>query len=1332
MDSENRVRIVFPAPVEAQYIRIIPKAWKNNIAIKFDVLGCSDTDESASQSSTKEHRSQSALSVIRNIVENLSDEHKENYGLTLSKLQLLLNSEKNEASDLNLNKASLNEELNSMLHEGVFSKEQLEDIRKTLALPSQESSHDVFSLLGTELSLYNNLLKSDKDASEIQNLLNLQEIVIEEKLEDLMIQGLVTELDADKLHKYLENSKQSFKKVQKQMTLKKIKDQLPSGQQKIASDLVEFEHLIFEKEDIHQLQEKKDDIINKLQKLKSEGLMSNDKMQNILDKMNNMISEKVRDSSEKEVAAMKENLDTYTKEIVNQFLKTTDKILYTDKINIEEKRKLINEEQYLLLNKLDADLKQGKISVEQWINSKKQIMALTNNALVDVEFNNLGHLSQKLSKLKGLAFSSNMPLNDKISLIGEEKQKVLEEILQMNLNGEITKTEKENLIQGLNAISEVVTVQNNHNKLENIMDNIMENEELSFGESAELGSEVSKYLQLLHSDEKSKSQKLLSQKTHILKKLNQLNGQDLMSNADMEEISQSLFSMTDDLSILTLDRNAGVSKNSFNNAAEVRQVIRNQEENILMMKTDNLFSNIENLGHKSEVKEIKDDFRELILTNDKAEQIHKAQKINKKLDRLVADGSLSQADREAIVDKISLEVFNNKEDQFIFDKLHKNIHSIVKFDEDDDEYMKIYNGLLALGPHLMTDDYENNKDSISHELFQMEMQGLISSNQSNEIKNVIKNNISKEVKKRKEITELNLPENIRNEFENFEKLSKLEYSDDHLEFLNEKKIDLFQKLIQQKQIGKLSPANLDIMSGKLDSLITDYKSKKSKHGHLDQDLKKAFSDETLDVLMDEDLMLATALISTNDTLKRDKFKKMFIDNIDKRTEELVSQGIITEQEKRKIRNERDTFLSQLKHISYTDKMHDKLANLIPKEALDLLKYKLNQIDKESVDESVIDLMNLKNHEVKQTLSNLLSQGEIDEDTYKKAINIITKDQVEESNISTTIEESLPLQFQPTMMSDIIKLEKEMSSDEINLDSLIKQKKKLTDNLNDILAAGHINNEEYQKIINDLNSDILKKVKPENIQDQLLLDAETFLLIQEDIENSSLMDENMAQTFKKKLLNLVNIGKLSHEESEKLGLFIDLKAAEVKENNDKSVLMKDDFNNLKASLIKSLNIIGLSEENIISPILLKKAENLIYKAKTKEELEKAMKIFTGMKNTILEKGKKLKREGHLGNKELSALSHVFASLSNTQDSLLSYSSLLPSISESTTIGYPAEYGATEKSIFVTQSLTTAKIFMYVKEGPPELALSRHTINKASIGLSFLTLFRKKLHGKYESI
>ena len=82
MDSENRVRIVFPAPVEAQYIRIIPKAWKNNIAIKFDVLGCSDTDESGSKPIMKDNRKQNALSLITTLEENMSEEHIENFGPT--------------------------------------------------------------------------------------------------------------------------------------------------------------------------------------------------------------------------------------------------------------------------------------------------------------------------------------------------------------------------------------------------------------------------------------------------------------------------------------------------------------------------------------------------------------------------------------------------------------------------------------------------------------------------------------------------------------------------------------------------------------------------------------------------------------------------------------------------------------------------------------------------------------------------------------------------------------------------------------------------------------------------------------------------------------------------------------------------------------------------------------------------------------------------------------------------------------------------------------------------------------------------------------------------
>ena len=103
----------------------------------------------------------------------------------------------------------------------------------------------------------------------------------------------------------------------------------------------------------------------------------------------------------------------------------------------------------------------------------------------------------------------------------------------------------------------------------------------------------------------------------------------------------------------------------------------------------------------------------------------------------------------------------------------------------------------------------------------------------------------------------------------------------------------------------------------------------------------------------------------------------------------------------------------------------------------------------------------------------------------------------------------------------------------------------------------------------------------------------------------------------------------------------------------------------------------------------------------------MKILTDMKHKILEEGEKLKREALLGNKEFAFLTEVLSSLGNIQESLLTYSSILPSFSESTISGHPAVYVSTEKSTYLTHSTTTAKIFMYVKEGPPELALSRHT-------------------------
>ena len=1305
MDSNNRVRIMFPAPVEAQYLRVIPKAWKHNIAIKFDILGCSEQNESL----TTDNRNKKALSAIQNLEESMSEEHKQNYGPTLSKLKIILNS-KNEDSDLRSKEADLKGKLEDMLNEGLLSKKHFQDVRKSLDLYNQEGSPDVFSLLGTEMFLYNNILNSDKEESEINNLLNLQEIVIQEKLEDLMTQGLITEHEAYQIDQSLANSRQRFKEAKKQLALKKMRDVLQSVpvQEVIERDLVELERLLLAKKDINQIFEKKEDIFDKLQHLKSKGVLSDEKMQNFMDNMNNMISEGLRDSSNEAVVAIKDNLDTYTKEIVSQSLKTLDKVMYTDKINKEDKRKLIKEEQKLLLNKLDEDFKSGIISVNQWMNSKTHILALTNNALVDVELNNLGNLAQKLSKLKGLAFSSHVLSKDTLSLIGEEKVKVLDEIKQMGLNGEITKTREEELIKGLDVISDVVAIQKNYNKLETMMENIMQKEDIG----SKIGSEMSEYLQLLHFDENSSSEKLLSQKTYILKELHRLNEQGKLSNSDIEGIAHTLIAMTDDL---TSDSSPEISKNTLKNAVKMKQVIEKQEENIITMKSENLFSNTGNLAPKHEVEKIKKDFQGLILTIDKAEQIHKATQIRKKLDKLIADGSLSHEDKEAIVDKLSSEIFETKEEQVIFDKLNSNIQSIISFDDDDDEYMKIYSSLLALGQNLMTEDYENHNDSINHELYKLESQGIISSSQSDDIKKVLEKNLIKQVKK-KDSTEINLPESIQKELAAFKKLSKLEYSDDHFELLTEKKNQLFKMLNQEKQIGRLSEVNLNSMLGMLDSLILDLKSKKSKLDHVDKEIRKAFSDETLALLGHEVLLLAETLLSTNEELKRDKVKSMLIDNIDKKVEDLVSQGVITEKEGRKIKNERETFLFNLKPIFYDKKVQNKLTNLIPEQSLYMLKDKLDQINKisEESDNEIgsLDLINLKENEVQQTLSNLLSQGQIDEDTYKNAINIISTDKEEENDIFTEIENSLPMQFHQSILSDLIKLENELSSDEVNIDTLIKQKKKLSDNLKDMAAIGHINNEEYKNLMKKLNSDILKKVKPKKILDQL--DNEVLALIQEDIENiknPSLQNKVMAESLKKKINNLVKIGKLTNKDTEKLGLLIDLKLAEVKIDKKKIKLsiskIDNDFNEFKGSLLKTLNIIGLSEKNIISPQILTKTELLIYEAKTKEEIEKALEILTDMKHKILDEGEKLKREALLGNKEFAVLTDVLSSLGNIQESLLTYSSILPSFSESTKSGYSAVYVSTEKSTYLTQSTTTAKMFMYVKEGPPELALSRHT-------------------------
>ena len=251
---------MFPTPVEAQYIRIIPRAWKNNIAIKFDILGCSDTEDYISKIPEKINRNVKVLSAISKLEKGLSQEQKQNFGSTINDLKILLANQKAKTnSDLKLQEAEIDDKLKSMLNAGIMSQKDIENIKKSFNFSSQDDSlfkisaikeleshlpEKLSSLLETEMSLYKNLLNSDKDASENSNLLHFQEVVIKEKLENLKIQGIVTEDDINQVNQILSNSRKNAKSTNNQIILKEIKDKLPSGQSSIQNALVKFEKLL--------------------------------------------------------------------------------------------------------------------------------------------------------------------------------------------------------------------------------------------------------------------------------------------------------------------------------------------------------------------------------------------------------------------------------------------------------------------------------------------------------------------------------------------------------------------------------------------------------------------------------------------------------------------------------------------------------------------------------------------------------------------------------------------------------------------------------------------------------------------------------------------------------------------------------------------------------------------------------------------------------------------------------------------------------------------------------------------------------------------------------
>ena len=131
VDSFSRVEVLFSNPIEARFLRIIPMSWKNNIAIKFDVITCSVFEDSSPYANAY-----APAVIFEEFKNSLTPAQNQELNAELSKYeQLIMSSDQNSKySVLNILEQQniIQEKLKEMNNQGKLSTAEMLPLMKNL------------------------------------------------------------------------------------------------------------------------------------------------------------------------------------------------------------------------------------------------------------------------------------------------------------------------------------------------------------------------------------------------------------------------------------------------------------------------------------------------------------------------------------------------------------------------------------------------------------------------------------------------------------------------------------------------------------------------------------------------------------------------------------------------------------------------------------------------------------------------------------------------------------------------------------------------------------------------------------------------------------------------------------------------------------------------------------------------------------------------------------------------------------------------------------------------------------------------------------------------
>ena len=492
VDSFGKVKIMFPYPVEARYIRLYPKSWKKNIAIKFDVIGCTNI--------------YSTLATIIKTLNNFPQVVTALMNTEISNLDDIITSDIKASDKMHALKdqiPQMNDKLINMYEEGIVSDtDMLNTIHSFKSIMSQnglDTLNELQSDLTTEqadtlledLLLYKELLLSNnmEESSKLDHL-DDQHNIIRSKLQSMHSQGIISSSGKDNINEVLNHLSENHLRENRFEMFKQLQISLTVDQQNALRDeLLELQHVILDQEqgDLNLLHKKK--LSKKLSDMKNAGILSKSEIIKLLNSVDLITKNVKKDEAPNAIHGLKQILRPSHLNIIENDLSDLEELFTANDLNESEKLSKFILQEKVVFDKLDNMYEDGSLSRSEKNKVLDSLTLLsaqmaTNNVLKKLKkFDDKLTNDQKRDIEKEFSayvksVNHDKEGSDKIKLVLNQENILNEKLKQMKNDDMISDSEMIQLMKHISSITENVLIANSNliqNSLNEIENNLSSN-----------------------------------------------------------------------------------------------------------------------------------------------------------------------------------------------------------------------------------------------------------------------------------------------------------------------------------------------------------------------------------------------------------------------------------------------------------------------------------------------------------------------------------------------------------------------------------------------------------------------------------------------------------------------------------------------------------------------------------------------------------------------------------------------------------------------------------------------------------------------------------------